>query len=165
MRLLSQAGTAGGVRPREMLPSFAVPAANGQVVRRWDYYARAALLILVLHGPDCPHCRALLTAIAAHGAAWEEAETQPLAIVRAAPAELAAVAAALPAGTGRRPLLLADADGQLRQELAGAEPGVVALVADRYGKVRHRARAADADGLDVADLVAWMAFVALQCAE
>lgn len=154
-----------GIRVGETLPSFALPAADGRLVRRWDYYARASLLVLVLHGPACSRCRALLATVAARGAVWDAAEAQPLAVLRATPIELADLARTLPISPSQRLVLLADDDGALRRTLVGAYPGVVALVADRYGKVRHRVSAADGDGLDVADLAAWMDFLALQCAE
>lgn len=165
MRRTAEVSQGRGVGQHTTLPSFTLPTADGRGVRRWEYYARSALLVFVLHSPTCAPCRALVRTIAVHATAWEEAEAQPLVVFQTTPAALAEVAAALPAAAGRPPVLLADADGVLRQQLVGADPGVVALVTDRFGCVHHRARAADADGLDLADLVAWMAFVALQCAE
>ncbi|MBI2853786.1 MAG: hypothetical protein HYX87_02560 [Chloroflexi bacterium] len=44
------------LRQGSMLPSFDLPEADGGRVKAWDYRSRRNLVVLLVHGPNCPIC-------------------------------------------------------------------------------------------------------------
>jgi peroxiredoxin len=151
----------------EMLPLFSAPAAGGRMVHLWEYKQRQQLVLLLLHGPDCPACRELLAAFAARYTDFREQATEVLALL---PATLEAVETLQ--GQLRLPFpLLADAVGAIFERLGAWESARRAarpalLVADRYGALYARYAADEAGDLPSPDVVLKdLEYIALQCPE
>src|SRR5579859_7447473 len=151
----------------EMLPQFRLPAADGRTVQLWDYKQRQALVLIILHGPDCAECGRLLEAYAARYAEFREQGAELLALLPAPLEQVERLQAEL-----RLPFpLLADATGETLARLSAwdvarraAQPAI--LVADRYGALYRRSSAASEGALPAPDVALKdLEYIGMQCPE
>jgi peroxiredoxin len=145
----------GAPREREALPLFTLPNTRGRNVRLWDFKQRRPVVLLFIHGADCPACRQALVALAGR---TEELRQLHAAVLAIAPEPLDRLARlrealALPFN------LLADTDCAVTARYL--PPGLGAdgraatglFVADRYGECGLAATAAEATELPDADAI------------
>ncbi len=151
----------------EMLPQFRLPSADGRTVQFWDYKQRQALVLLILHGPDCAECGRLLEAYAARYAEVREQGAELLALLPASLEQVERLQAQV-----RLPFpLLADGTGETLARLGAwesarqaAQPTI--LVADRYGALYTRYTGASEGDLPAPDVALKdLEYVAMQCPE
>jgi len=134
------------LRTREMIPLVTARAADGAIVRAWDYKQKRNLVIAFLHA-DCPCCDSWLAQLGAAAADLSEREAVALVIYAETPPR---AAQALPA-----PLLAAsDVTGHSQRAFLGQDAfssaglgRVGVFITDRYGELRDQWIARDGDGL------------------
>ena len=157
---------AGPLTAGEMVPSLALPEADGGVVRLRGYRGRRNLVLLLLHGPTCPQCRDRLEQVAS---AYDQIAAQEGELVVVLPAP-APDAAAVKRRLGLRCPVVGDQD-LAAYRASGAlddrgQPQAALAVTDRYGEVYHAAVAgAEHDLPSVAAVLGWLVFIEVQCPE
>lgn len=131
--------TSTALRPNQPVPGFALPDADGNIVRLAAFKQRRPVLIALLHSASCAHCRAWLADL---NAAREELDyrcVQPLLIFPDDPATLRALCneSNIPGA------LLSDPAGETRARYLSAEderdqqerPPVLLMAVGRYNEL------------------------------
>jgi hypothetical protein len=137
-------------------PSFQATDGEGLPVALRDYRHRHDLLLVMLHGPNCPHCADLLREMNDHRQDWEAWETSLLVLLSEAGA-----AEATPFRIGYDP------DGAIRSRFAGDlnADGVVSVV-DHRGRFMEGwsfVHPEPVDWHEVAETVRWVAVQEPEC--
>ncbi len=134
-------------QPGDQLPGFALHSAAGATVRLWDFKQRRPLLITLMHGADCPACRAWLAVLARERARLDEARAAVLVLAPEPVERLRALQAELDL-----PFTLLARDARATAAyLPAPGTGVALYAADRYGECVGAWQAADADALPPLD--------------
>jgi len=68
------------VQPRQTVPGFALPDANGTIIRLRSFRQRRPVLIALLHSATCPDCRAWLSTLSPAREEIDYLTVQPLLI-------------------------------------------------------------------------------------
>ena len=131
--------TLTALRPNQPVPGFALPDADGKIVRLAAFKQRRPVLLALLHGASCPRCRAWLADLNVEREELEYRFVQPLFIFPDDPAKLRALQHEmnLPGA------LLSDPAGETRARYLGAEDGldqqkhqsVVLIAVGRYNEL------------------------------
>ena len=158
----NQTGLAAPPKRGEQIPAFSGTTADGRALGTRYYYMRRNLALVFTHGPECPHCRALLRELGELEEAVQAEAGETLAVVPAAGEELRGLAAELPFPVVGDPDLaihrrygLVDAQGA---------PRAAIFVADRYGVVFEASIADEAHRmLEAAEVPGWLEFIACRC--
>lgn len=147
--------------PAEVM--FRLPSSHGRTAALDDYRQRQGLCLLFLSDWEGPRGRSQLETLAAAREALRQRDAAPLAVASIDQPAAAALAAAL-----SRPLLvLADADGQMRQRYLSLAPSIAPDAAflfllDRWGAPLAVGPAAD-DWIDEA--LTWFDLALARCPE
>ncbi len=134
------------LRTRQLIPPVTARAADGAIVRAWDYKQKRNLVIAFLHS-DCARCETWLAQLAARAADLSEREATGLIIYPETPPRAAGIltepiiAAADVTGHSQRAFLGREAFAPAGQDRVGV------FVTDRYGELYSQWVARDADGL------------------
>ena len=119
---------------RQLIPPVTARAADGAIVRAWDYKQKCNLVIAFLHA-DCARCEEWLAQLAARAADLGERDAVCLVIYAEAPprasglVESPMIAAADVTGHSQRAFLGRDAFGPAGLDRVGV------FVTDRYGEL------------------------------
>jgi hypothetical protein len=130
----------------QLIPPITARAADGAIVRAWDYKQKRNLVIAFLHA-DCVRCEAWLAQLNACAADLSEREATSLIIYPETPPRAAGIltqsllAAADVTGHSQRAFLGREAFGPAGQDRVGV------FVTDRYGELYSQRVARDADEL------------------
>ncbi len=140
------------LRTRQLIPPITARAADGAIVRAWDYKQKRNLVIVFVHA-DCANCEVWLVQLAARASDLSEREAVGLIIYSEAPLRAAEnpptplIAAADVTGHSQRTFLGRDAFASSGLARVGA------FVADRYGELHAQWIARDADELPDPDAI------------
>jgi len=123
------------VQPRQTVPGFALPDANGTIIRLRSFRQRRPVLIALLHSATCPDCRAWLSTLSPAREEIDYLTVQPLLIFPDKSTSLSALQHEL-AIPGK---LLSDPRGTARNcyvpiEEPPALPSVVLVAVGRYNE-------------------------------
>ncbi|HEY7342813.1 MAG TPA: redoxin domain-containing protein [Ktedonobacterales bacterium] len=69
------------IQPGQTVPSFALPDANGALIRLRSFRQRRPVLLALLHSPTCPECHAWLSTLAPEREELDYLTVQPLLIL------------------------------------------------------------------------------------
>ncbi|HEY3524396.1 MAG TPA: redoxin domain-containing protein [Candidatus Limnocylindrales bacterium] len=127
---------------------------------------RRAGAVFFSHPPTCLACFGYAKQLARETPSFDEADADPIVVVRGSIEEAAAWTDELPAGT----TLLADPDAAWRRDVGRAiecpADGVLLVVVDRFAAPRVVSAATEAGGLAApSEATSWLQFVALDCPE
>jgi hypothetical protein len=131
---------------RQLIPPVTARAAEGAVVRAWDYKQKRNLVIAFLHA-DCARCEAWLAQLAARAADLSEREAVVLIIYAEAPPRVSVnfpaplIVASDVTGHSQRAFLGRDTFSPAGLDRAGV------FVTDRYGELYAQWVERDADEL------------------
>lgn len=137
------------LKQHEPAPDFAVTSVRSKPLTLRNYSFQQDLLLVALHGPNCPFCAEIAAELAAHSDDWESWGVELLALLSdPGPAFNA------PFEQGR------DVDGVVRLRYSGAVSDVAFAVVERHGRfmegwsLRHPEAV---DWHEVAETVRWVA--------
>ena len=137
--MTSHTYNAATLRANQPVPGFALPDADGALVRLATFKQRRPVLLALLHSATCPHCRAWLANLNADREELAYRCVQPLLIFPDDPATLRVLQDELnipgallsdPAGETRARYL--GADGKLGQH---EQPSVLLMAVGRYNEL------------------------------
>ncbi|GAB4214031.1 MAG: hypothetical protein OHK0022_51960 [Roseiflexaceae bacterium] len=144
----------------QLVPNFTLPDSQGEPLRRSIYRGRQHLVLVFLPHPADWAAHDYLRDLAARHPEVRSAAGEVLAILPAAPAELAWLRREL----GLPFPLLADADGDTTARFLPHDCHAGVFVVDRYGELYYGTTAADAVGLPpVGEVQEWLVAVDNQC--
>lgn len=149
------------VHYEHMLPAFNLPASDGQHYHRRSWHGRRDLVLVLLHGSDCPACREVLAKLRADVPELDILETTIVPVVADTPAAVRELARDLELPFA----VLADVEGTLRRQLVEEGEAVALLVTDKFGSVMTREAGHERDLPTGTALLRAAEFVAFQCPE
>jgi hypothetical protein len=146
------------LKTRQMVPPVAARAADGRVVRAWDYKQKKNLVVAFVHA-GCARCEAFVGRLAERAAELAECEAVALVILPEPPP------ARLTDGLPPQIVVAADISGRSAHAWLG-EAVVGAFVADRYGELFAQWCGRDESALPGAgEILSWLGQVQVACEE
>ncbi len=144
----------------QFVPNFTLPDSQGEPLRRSIYRGRQHLALVFLPDASDGAAQDYLRGLATRHAEIRAAAAEVLAILPAAPVDLAL----LRQEQGLPFPLLSDADGATAARFLPQDAHAGLFVVDRYGELYHGTAAPDAASLPpVAEVPEWLAAVDHQC--
>lgn len=150
----------------QLIPPLTARAADGRVVRAWDYKQKKSLAIVFLHA-ECPRCEEFMEKLAAQTQALAENDSVALVVfpVSTFPYAVDSVPGQV--------VVAADVTGRSQHSFLGeaafspaGQDAVGVFVADRYGELKAQWTAKDGDLLPrVEGILGWLAHIHVACEE
>lgn len=137
-------------------PSFEAVSCEGVTLSLRDYRFRKDLLLVLLHGPSCPHCVKIVEELASQRAEWEKWDTATLVLQTEEDAEWEA-----PFRLGTDP------EGAVKRRYAGSsDADVVLALLDHRGRFMGGWSLTHPDPVDwheVSETARWVAVQEPEC--
>lgn len=151
------------IRPGQVLPDIALPAAGGAVTRLSSYRGRRNLVLVFAGDAGCEGCRDLLRALAGAYAEVQQEHAEVVAVLRGPLRQADEVARA-----ERLPYpVLADEDGLAHAAygLPEATTDGAVFISDRYGEVFAVYDLSKTPHPSADAILDWLRFIQVQCPE
>lgn len=151
------------IRPGQVLPVIALPAAGGAITRLSSYRGRRNLVLVLVGDAGCEGCRELLRALAGAYPEMQQEHAEVVAVLRGSLGQAKEVARAERLSYP----VLADEDGLAHAAygLPDATTDGAVFISDRYGEVFAVYDLSETPHPSADAILEWLRFIQVQCPE